>query len=1390
MTDGDHPRRYLIASGTGQYSSKSLGDLPGVEEDVARIVELFSSMGYTRVLSEVSANPTTDAFKSSLEEWLSAPDRHSSDIIVVYYAGHGVKAKGRHYLMCADSRDDRLVSTALRTDDLALMFTDPATPGNILMTLDTCYAGAGAGEMAATASQLSGLRPADAGGLWLLAAARSRDEATEHAFVDALASILNLSHAGSYQPFVDLFEVTDRVNSYFSSRHPHQHASCSAVDAGGLPPFFPNPTFIPGLPADEMNVEAIRRMRRERIAHFDPSARGVERASEEGSYFTGRKAALAVLSNWLMEPQHDLRARVVTGGPGAGKSALLGRLLNIVDSSDDIGGALPVLPPPGSINAHFHLHRRTLEEVVGHLGGCLGQIGKSLDELLLGLRERRSVFTMVVDALDEAGTAGDQSEAVRIARELLRPLSAMPTVRLIVGSRRGPISTIGNAVEYIDLDADTYVGPEDVADYAEALLVGAGTPTRYSNEPVLAKDLARGIALQAGRSFLVARMTARALLHGQVNVDVTRSGWERQLPTEVAGAFAAYLSRFGRAERLVRRLLTPLAYAEGLGLPWDNIWAPLAAALSSEPCSDDDIGWLLENAGAYILEVKAGERSVFKLYHEALADYLRDERRTAEAHRRITETLVSLVPAERDPHKDWERAHPYIRAHLASHAAPGGELDNLLSDAGFLVHAEPGNLLASLKHVASRSGKRTAAVYRATCSVHQHAGVKSRRQLLALDAARYQVANLTEFLCAKLGWTILWATGSQANPALQSTLMVEGHSIADLAYVTIDSRSFAVSCCRDGTLRIWDIHDATEPTILRGHDGPVNSICCVQIDQRPVAISGGSDGTVRVWDLTNREQLSVLYGHVGSVNCVAAVRSQMGEVVIASGGDDRRICVWDFSGSDPRYVLAGHTRSVLSLAFHEDGSQSVAPDSLFSCLVSSSADGTIRTWNVQNGTETAILRGHAGEVRAVTCTNLQGAAVVVSGGEDKKVRIWDLDRGEQIGALAAHLGSIRGVASADLDGRPVAITCGDDATARIWDLLSQRQTAILTGHTDWIHAVTFTAGIRKPVILTGGSDGTVRTWETSVANDGHLVGHVGEVNAVAYASRRGRPVVVSGGDDRTIRVWDAATGRHEAILSGHTGLVRGISSACIDGQSVFVSGSSDGTARIWNLDDATELVLLTGHTDWVGAVACTTVRGRPIVITGSDDRTVRTWDIRSGAQQSILTGHAGAINCVVCLDVRGRAVTLTGAADGTLRLWDLETGYEQEVFVGHSGWVRAVDSIVVDGIPIAVSGADDGTVRMWDLLNGVPMGVLGRHGAGVNGISCALDSAGQPVAFTVGDDSRICAWDLRARKLSNEVALPYPGWSVTLAPQDELVIAFGWEIAVYKSTTGMGWLRY
>ena len=84
-------RKILIASGTANY--ENLGpDLqrPELAQVVESIAELFNSskMGYTRVLQEISSNPTSAALVDGLDEWFaSVCDR--SDWVVFYYTGHG-----------------------------------------------------------------------------------------------------------------------------------------------------------------------------------------------------------------------------------------------------------------------------------------------------------------------------------------------------------------------------------------------------------------------------------------------------------------------------------------------------------------------------------------------------------------------------------------------------------------------------------------------------------------------------------------------------------------------------------------------------------------------------------------------------------------------------------------------------------------------------------------------------------------------------------------------------------------------------------------------------------------------------------------------------------------------------------------------------------------------------------------------------------------------------------------------------------------------------------------------------------------------------------------------------------------------------------------------------
>ena len=115
-------------------------------------------------------------------------------------------------------------------------------------------------------------------------------------------------------------------------------------------------------------------------------------------------------------------------------------------------------------------------------------------------------------------------------------------------------------------------------DYVEArLLEGEASP--YLGRADLARAAARHVADAAYPNYLVARLITEDLL-SRATPAPEASVPRPHFPSTVAGAFEGYLSRFGEDQPAVRDLLLPLAFAEGEGLPWDNIWAPVATALS------------------------------------------------------------------------------------------------------------------------------------------------------------------------------------------------------------------------------------------------------------------------------------------------------------------------------------------------------------------------------------------------------------------------------------------------------------------------------------------------------------------------------------------------------------------------------------------------------------------------------------------------------------------------------------------------------------------------------------------------------------------------------------------------------------------------------------------
>ncbi len=842
----DGLNRYVFAFGTGVFTADPLLEgLPGVPEDLRRVRALFSSLGYLEILPELAGAPDAQQVRAGLEDWLKADERCAEDVLVVYYAGHGLRDDRSHRLTCRNSRHNR-VSTTLASRELADLLAD-ARVGHVLLLLDTCYAELGAAEITNVTGQLVDYRPPGADGLWLVASARSRELAYDHAFVTALEAAVRAGTAGMRQRYLDIPTVTDQVNDHFREYRPDQCASYHAVSGRAVPPFLPNPKYRPGLPDEAMDVES----QREWTAHFGPRGRGVEYASEPGDWFAGRLQALATLAGWLRDPVHDARARVVTGDPGSGKSAVLGRLLTLARPNHPAAPA-HLLPPPGSVTVSVHAHGITLEKLTARLAGALDVEADSPPQLLARLAEYEGPQrTVLIDALEEAGTGVGGREPQRIARELLRPMSVLHNLRLLIGTRRTMIPELGRAVEVIDLDTDAYTGRDDIEQYVCRTLAGMpGGLTVPEREAVAA-----AVVRRAGRSFLVARMTVRALLHGHLTLDMSRPGWEKELPSEAGQAFDGYLARFGEHEERVRRLLRPLAYAEGSGLPWDSLWAPLAAALSGEKCTNDDVDWLWRQAGAYVVEVPVGEdRSVFRLYHEALAEHLRDPRRSREDQRRMTaELIASVAPRTDGDGLDWERAHPYIHAHLAGHAVASGDLERLLEDPWFLVHAEPDGLLTAMDGVSGGEAQRVRTMYRTSAHLYRDLCVHERAQVLAVDAARYRLDEHRRRLGRRLEWVPRWATGSQTSSLFLGEL--SSSSDESLVAAELNGMPVVLSAQHGGAVQIWDPAQQSCVATLDGHTRTVSAMDCVEVDGATLVVTASDDGTVRVWDLATAAEL-------------------------------------------------------------------------------------------------------------------------------------------------------------------------------------------------------------------------------------------------------------------------------------------------------------------------------------------------------------------------------------------------------------------------------------------------------------------------------------------------------------------------------------------------------
>ena len=1088
-----------------------------------------------------------------------------------------------------------------------------------------------------------------------------------------------------------------------------------------------------------------------RKARYSP--RGLPDPPEHlDSEFVGREWALDRIEAWWRGGEPVL---VVTGEPGAGKSALVARLVSgglvsaahycrqrVAESLDantvirslaaqlwrNVPGIADALPRPEVLDAEIE-PRQLFDKAIRQ-----------------PLRSVRTAAVVVVDALDEAVEGGGGHGLVTVlARESRMPT---PNLRLLVTSRPGRALRHFAVTSRFDLIEDEADAGGDVRAYAERRLRAHQVPA--------AEVLARRIASRGRGNFLYARFVLDDLLgRGQpVTTGAIR------LPDGLAELYREFLDREIAAVepdwRLrYRPVLGLLTQARGDGFTVDQLVTLTGLTRSA-----------VEDALAVCAPYLRGH-GPFQIFHQSFRDYLRAP---GEHHVYPAEAAGTILA-------ELRRAplEPYAVQHFPRHVVDAAQLgvdartvlERMLCDLDFLsakAMADGGKLVAELGDAVAAAGPLTGRAARLwDLLIHQ-----------ARNLRRWPSARQPSFLLQQLHYAATQAGSTDLRADLEeyasrhhvSHLRVnwtrteagEGHADTVITVAVSADNRFTATGSYDQTVRIWDEHGA----ILRvlDHPGPVQQVVMLP-DHRvastcedhvvrlwacepdgpdgelphpdtvgPIAVTeagrlivGCVDGIARVWDVAEGAVRHELI-HDSAVRCVAVA----GEVVV-TGSDDGSAYLWNL-GNGRLLQHFEHREPVTSVLAHENR------------VVTVEGDRRIAVWDGTTGDPVRMFEAPA-RVRAVA---VRDGLVAASG---NRVWRWDLDRDTPPEVLARHDDIVDGfrLAGGDLltfgrdnvarlstvdrvhvlphedwvrggtvAGRMV-VTVSDDRTVRWWDRGIGSPVRVLTGNADSVRTIAVEPGGRW--VVAGSDDGTVRVRDLRTGSLLHEFRHEGMVRAVAATA----DTVVSGSDDHTVRIWSVRAGQMVGTLRAG-GPVRAVH-AVAEG---VIAASDDHLVRFWRGDCA----VLSGHADLVRAIAVSNrfivtgsrdataivwsrrtfhpvhvlrhpawVRGIAVtpdertVATSCIDGVVRIWSLRDGKLVRELTGHQNSVRDIRLTADGSRVVTASG--DRTARVWDLHT-YQEVHRLSHDSWVRSVQ-LTPDGRH-AVTTSDDRTLRVWSLLTG------------------------------------------------------------------------------------------
>jgi DDB1- and CUL4-associated factor 13 len=283
-------------------------------------------------------------------------------------------------------------------------------------------------------------------------------------------------------------------------------------------------------------------------------------------------------------------------------------------------------------------------------------------------------------------------------------------------------------------------------------------------------------------------------------------------------------------------------------------------------------------------------------------------------------------------------------------------------------------------------------------------------------------------------------------------------------------------------------------------------------------------------------------------------------------------------------ALSEHTESIFSLA---------RSDKYLSLVVSGSANGEVKLWDLSKMQCKQSYQGHSGAVSGVTFRQ----DIFMSAGQDSVVNMWNINNKEEKFKSTMPLQGI------DLSWREsLFVTCGEDGV-ELWDLQRSNPINLYQWGSDTIkkakfnpsenHLICSVSSDRSIILIdtrtslaisklklqlksndlgwnpqepinftVANEDGNLYTFDMRKLDEANKIhkDHLNSVTCVSY-SPTGREFA-SGSFDKTVRIFDVREGRSREVY--HTRRMQWIYAVEYSGDAKFVlTGSDDTNIRIW-----------------------------------------------------------------------------------------------------------------------------------------------------------------------------------------------------------------------------------